>query len=757
MLQTSLEREYKLRFNVRPIKIAYFVWEDDWTALEQALSLSCTQWGGIRNLIIPVKRSLEIAPLFNQILTLCEPDWFVAYLLDDPPRTYRNHDTLRSLLQKSFPKRQIELQVGDSFERVDYSAHALSPMTDEFLRSKPLRLRRLASDDAPRWLNLALFGEIHSGQSEVYSNSLSLQEKMIKLGSTEFWESQFSLDPFSSPLNLTGYGIKPFEATDGGVDSIQFELVFVNSLVSLCLFWSLRAVRDSLRFISDKEFGRRIFLCPSSLIADGSSIGTFVEFARRRIPYPNIETNLHFRLYTDGGEAKRELHEWLIASSDLQEFSEPTISEPHHFGATRPKEDLSGKKLTYLSMKVQLPRSYREGFGVRLPDLVKLMPGDNELLLQPPFGFHNRLGGSVAVDIICDIWERYVADNSVASSIINGGWFSKYGMTMNFNLNNHPTFFKFNLPTDWNALELFLKSRKYTIKTSRAGQYAEAVVNLLGGLDKSPLISSKEVSILFDMLALKSTKKVAQRISKEIASEDQIEKIEHLLADVLVIPELKGIPKTYRQLSSDEKLKPYRANLLEILSKLTAANILKRGFYLPCPNCGTPDWYSLQALSEQVTCTGCGEIFIIPVESPKGTELQWEYRLNTLVNRAVDQDVLIHAVALNRLVQQKETSANTLGLEVLTDDQASAELDFAFVSQQKLFAGECKAGAELGQKDLETAYLAARLGVSKFYFCTARNFSEGTLISVENLRDRLKSESLSMGIETLNLFEESED
>ena len=179
-----------------------------------------------------------------------------------------------------------------------------------------------------------------------------------------------------------------------------------------------------------------------------------------------------------------------------------------------------------------------------------------------------------------------------------------------------------------------------------------------------------------------------------------------------IIPELKRVPKTYRQLCSITELRAhYGKDLLACLARLSEKQIIKRGFHLPCPNCGTPTWYPLAIVEETVVCPGCSWRFPLPVESPLGSEIQWEYTLNTLVNRAMDQDALVSAIVLRHLSKKRQASCLVPGLEILQSNQVKAEMDFVFVSEQEVFAGECKAGDSLGDKDINTARLAADLGM----------------------------------------------
>ena len=115
-------------------------------------------------------------------------------------------------------------------------------------------------------------------------------------------------------------------------------------------------------------------------------------------------------------------------------------------------------------------------------------------------------------------------------------------------------------------------------------------------------------------------------------------------------PELKRVPKTLRQIA--DSLSAQERELLPLLSRLAELQLVKRGFHAHCPNCGTKTWHPLYNLNEKLTCPGCFFTFLLPVEYPKGTELAWEYTLNTLVNRVMDQDALAHVLALHHLSEK---------------------------------------------------------------------------------------------------------
>ncbi len=154
-----------------------------------------------------------------------------------------------------------------------------------------------------------------------------------------------------------------------------------------------------------------------------------------------------------------------------------------------------------------------------------------------------------------------------------------------------------------------------------------------------------------------------------------------------------------------------------------------------------------------LTCDGCSESFPLPVEHPAGScaELSWEYTLNSLVNRVMDQDALPVVLALHYKLKPTFDSFFVPGLEIIAKGSTDvlAEFDFFFVRNQELFAGECKAGTELTEKDIRTAKVAADLGITEFSFCTVKRFSDRANELIAQLESELKEKPTKMQVKTL--------
>ena len=133
MIYTPIKNPYTLSLNIRPIKIAYFLYEKDEEKLAHIIRLICTQWGGIFNLIIPISQNLEIDPLDNHFLETHQPERFVAYF---PDNNASRISDLQEKLSEIFPQKNVIVWAGDIFERNhDTGAHALGIPDEETLNN----------------------------------------------------------------------------------------------------------------------------------------------------------------------------------------------------------------------------------------------------------------------------------------------------------------------------------------------------------------------------------------------------------------------------------------------------------------------------------------------------------------------------------------------------------------------------------------------------------------------------------------------
>ena len=222
-----------------------------------------------------------------------------------------------------------------------------------------------------------------------------------------------------------------------------------------------------------------------------------------------------------------------------------------------------------------------------------------------------------------------------------------------------------------------------------------------------------------------------------------------VLADLEIGPELKGVPRGLSQLRSDSQLDP-KATLPSTVASLVRRGAVLRGMFVPCASCGTSEWYDLAELDERLSCRGCGATQPLDLLDSAGDELRWQFRLNSLFNRAVDQDTLPNILTLFRLRSRSGGTCCSIGLELLgPDGQPRHELDVVYVRQGRVVGAECKAGSRLLAKDVEAARLASRSGFSEFWFTTtAESWNPEAEALVETLKEEVSAAGMYVGLLT---------
>jgi hypothetical protein len=743
MLKTPLSPHYKTTAHVRPVRVAYFIPEVDEATFHRVVTLATTQWGGILSLIIPVRLS-ESPPFhryYHEILRLFEPDWFVEFSSESDAAVFRR--LVQSELEQLFPMRTVKLTYGSWFEEHDdivYSPYAVRGGIKE-----PTSLSLPRVEGLSPAANAAMFGAIAPDQEKYYKEVFrELLPAPIVAGSSTFWETQFLADWNVSPINATSYHMRPVQVVGGIGDAPWFELIVGESTNMLCLYWASRALRMATQM---SDIGQRTLLCPLSVIESSDARKALLAFLRSHLAVPNLKSEVHL-LYSTWSKEESDRVVSALTQEDgfVQRTNESTALTFHFSREETPLEDFSNRSVVFIGVRFPGPDSFRSGTGPTASHLIQWREDAPNAIYEEPIDAFGHSGGSVAVDVETDLWQRFPRCEGIANLIKAGAWFSQGGLTRLARLQRRIAYQEYAVPSEWSALAAWFEAKGLKIRDGQAGKYGEAAVTSLGGLQGLGVIADRQTYRIFQKLALKSTYKVAQRLAERFGEQFADDEIGRVFGELNLVPELKGIPRSLVQLKSDQDLGPKDA-LATKVARLVEAGALRRGLYLKCTTCGSSEWHAMPSLDETIECPGCRNRFGVPLLDDGGAERPWQFMLNSLINRAVDQDVIPNMIALYRLTQGKPCSCLSIGLELLKNDVVQHEIDVIFVSQQEVYGAECKASGNLGDKDVATAHTAATLGFGEFCFVTTEPaWSDASKRRIEALRQRLEQESLGMRV-----------
>lgn len=750
VITSKLESTYKLRTNIRPVRHSYFVSNRSASQLARAMAWCCTQWGGISNLIIPVSSGGRITPFYEHLLKMVEPDVLVSYMPQDSESGRRRHEHLAAYLAALWPNKQTSLH-DERFEQFDYAAHPLSVISEADARAHEFVDCEFRGPREEHLVLLALFGRILEDQVTDYRRELRYGSLPAAADSSDFWQRQMREGYFASPINLTGYGFRPYRVEQPRLHfSAYFEVVLGDSLPSLCSFWNLRAIEESTRFPGDDV--RTLLFMPRRVLNNPDMLHVFAE-ALHSAPALRAESNLDLIVYWAERTAFQAWENAIAKGSDFVRLREDVnVTLPVRRSPETHRGDHS-RPLTYGSHQPHLPLSFFEGVPSEIPRAIPLRLGQNEIRIEPSATYSKRPGQQVMLDIDSEVWSRYPKYLDVAKVIDGNAEFSRYGVSFLSDVPMRPSEFHFNLPTEWETLVAVFQHCGLSVNESDKTHYLEAVVQLIGGLDNVPVLARVQAMLLLQSLAIRPADRIAKRLKRELrqTSLDE-ERIAEALRDSPIVAELSTSSKSYKQLA-DGALSQHKQALLPLLAELSKAGMVRRGHQLPCLMCDLTSWHPLRSLDEHVTCPGCGSSFPLPVELPPGSELQTHYVLNSLVNRAFDQGVIPALIAMSHVARANAPAyckAAALEIRRAGDPALAGDLDFVMFANGRLLAGEAKSGSRLAAKDYATAEVAAHVGFDEYFFCTVNTFDDEALKGIEGLRERLSSGGAGMRVTVLD-------
>lgn len=753
-----------LTFNIRPVSIAYFIDDDDLDRFVEVALLCCTQWGGIHSTIVPVRED-GVDPWFMHALTRHEPDIVV-------PSCKKYRDILHSLLEARFSS-VFEWDWEDFLHRDD-TIHATTfyprPVSDPPTVPVPNDPRPVLHiygtepnrDAFGRACEVAAFGDIYPGQRRSYEESLQLVPVNHIVPGMPFLDHQLRQDALSSPINLTNTHIAPHRIYSS-FDQAHFDAVIASSVWDLCWYWTKRGIDDATLHLDT----RRTLLLPKCDFSDRVVRDYLFATVRRELAAasPGLTSDLDLNFITSQRGNRRPLStirqcERLGVLRQLRE--DETNRATRRWGQIEgewpaPRHE-GNEPLTYtVNLFFKLPGPYLDGLDHLPPKLVDLHEGRN-LLYVPAHPPLPHGGGRIALDIESDLWDYYPRSRNLAQFIHPDSRFTVHGLTTQINSPGYDMPWEIRVPSDLEAVRMDVAERGYEATLGPAGRKAQALIALLGGIRECSLLRDPAVFHLLQALAIRTTTKVAQNVARLLqgriraVGESDIATITDVIKSALieadVAPADTRTPSTFQQLRETQSLVHFRQHLLDILDTLTSKRIVFRGVHVRCNACDTRSWFPLGSFGDFIMCPACFAEQHVSVRE-YGGERPFEYRLNAAVNSALDQDVLAPILLLAKLVnEQPNIHSPLVGIEIKRQgsDDAIGDFDVVYVRGGILYAGECKSGRHLQDKDIQLARTAFKLGCGGFHFAALGDFNEASLAKIEGLKTELANQNFPITV-----------
>jgi hypothetical protein len=272
------------------------------------------------------------------------------------------------------------------------------------------------------------------------------------------------------------------------------------------------------------------------------------------------------------------------------------------------------------------------------------------------------------------------------------------------------------LPPPDIQLARHLSSLSLRAQPSGAGQLARTLLDRISDNEGLDALALPHALSILQALIAPSRKKLAQRIRRELqdsgmAAIDE-DRVVELLGREGLFAELAT--RTLAQLQGTLGVPP--KVVLSSVGPLCDAAFLQRGRAFACPLCGIKDYLRLAELNDRVACRACRQEFPLPAVE-NGQEAPTAYRLDGLMARAMDQDIVPVLLTLRYLLRRPEASNHAHwwpGLDLYENDSIDAdyEIDLLIADGGRLLVCQVKrdAGGLTRDEAIRHFDLAHRLG-----------------------------------------------
>jgi hypothetical protein len=649
---------------IRPRRLAYMIRSGDRDQFLRAISYATTEWGGMGHPILQVQPNGRIAEWLWQIAEVTGPEVLIDYSGIEEARD-QARDRLGS--QVIDEPREGLMEPG---------AHALVAVPGRSLDGK-----RIAMGNYGSLLERVALGVIPDAQRSMYEQAGGVLEDTID--ERRALHAQLHLE---SLIGLTLWEFPALRAS-----GIYTDIVYVFCYPRLTTqqaiwFWNCRA-------LSVPPFGRtRLVLAHQRSLRSMQAAAALQDACLAKLP---TDPDLFF-----GGSSPDELRK-LATSLGLKESKTKRIS----MSFSSSERNLTEAPLTYRINVDPRALVMGERVGGKRRTLPIVISGNSLTLhLSSPVDFNYRVGGHVRFDVegidSLDLPRR----SAVASLIHDNATFTSHGLSL-ITSPNRTYDFTLRIPSSASVTSAMLEEIGWQWTPSDKGRYARALLSESAGTDRIAILQSSSAYRLVGQLVSLTSRK-AEAIVKRVArvrglsDEDKRQLVSRALT--VATPVWKSANEIASQLRSR------KGPVLADLGELVRCGLVRRGLQFSCAICGMPNVFPLGQEGDMVECPGCGTI--APLIGPSAAEPTFLYALNSLLDRAMDQDVIPHLLALEYLTTHNEAIWGYPGADITGPNEEGRELDILAISRTGLVVGELKPADRFTHQVIDDAVeLAHRL------------------------------------------------
>ena len=702
MFDEHLNRQHRLDYVIRGPEWAFAIPQGDVAALEDVMRHCSGFWNGVGSLIVPIRADGRM------------PRWLDAFLATAGLDGWFAHEALSATARSAVTRRLPNVvRLSDRFDRHEtHPLHLRGPRPAVGAAKPALDVPEFRTAGLRR-IALALWGHIPEADSSDWNAYYDVAALDGEAAHAALLTGQVGSGS-ESPLRLSGTGMNfvmqrsPFS---------RWAYIWVLSRATfdeLVLFWNFRA--------------RMVHTAQSPAV---------VGVPRQSLRYPDrLRALLDWTPRIPGSRLTPDVFVW--CDEKLQDETRaalatlPFVEErATEFNDMTGPEVMPNEPRTFAFARLLLGGRFARGASGSV--LVSFNQGHSSLMLPGPRNLDTR--GLRRARLVLRNLPVPLPTTASAAATINVNAVAADGVML---LTHGGVDFNFDvrLPTAAESLGHWAIDHGFSIEYTQDARDTEAILRRLGTLDALDVFADPGRLRLLHVLAPKSRPKLVRRVIAE-ANEAGIrldeEDMTSRLADLGLFLEVEA--RSAGDIASAMGGTKKR-QVLELLPPIVEAGFVRRARSVRCLQCRFHMLLDLADQDERVRCRACREVFVLPVvDESGGREPELMYRLDGLMARAMDQDVLPVLLTLRALRPLATPSGLFFawpGVE-FTRDMSKVDIDLLVSNGDAVWCFEAKNNAKgLGEAQLRKVMgVAQRLGAQPGIAAVEGEFEPSLVTKVE--------------------------
>lgn len=655
----------QIRVTVAPQRAGYIVRPSDREGILRALSAATRRWGGITEPILPIGDDGSIGSLDRRVAETLAPDLLVA--VDDD----RDLDLLTSAVGRRVIPWSAFGEPGDKWPprwchpariESDWSATLVT------IANGPLR-------------DCAASGTSDPGNGWSFFGRASVRQEPY-------------LDEERAPDQAHRAQVArhtPLWATLGEVEERPRGSVFAPPVPSLIWFAEPESIDDVIAFWNAR-----------ALIALTSFPNPVAVLLPPKIePWLQFEHQLAYQLglarFPRRCRPDAALFSYSVPIDRLRELAahlgllDVTAEFPYtdtYPLEQRTEDDIEAPLCATVGLDPTPWLFYPRSYGAGVDQLVQVFRQSTTIDAPWPVRFSSRGGGVVRASV-SQLEHLHVPRREEVARAFKPDAFWQPGeaqpvLSFTVSISGPTMSTRLRMPTNTEVLELALRAHRARYQPSDKGKYGLALLERAAEI--ASVVDTPQKIAWIRQLANARTSSFTKRLLQSGVESALAEEIVDLAQLHFAVP--------FRPVS-DLGSEAQAADLVDLFERLATAGLVYRGLAIRCETCLVHSFVELAATGARPTCPACGANAYYVVDERRKSGLSVHYRLNALLDRAVNGGVLPTLAVVRRLDQAaKERGVRMMhfvpGADLYVEDQAMGEIDILGFIDQQILAGEVK-------------------------------------------------------------------